>query len=104
MHFINKRFQYTKLCHIIAIFIILIIKNKLINAKEYQQSKCELHYKNFSLDWAFEPLSKNVVFLLKTKIPSQNSTQSIAKTAENNESENIKEFITGIGIQKSNVS
>lgn len=102
MHFINKRFQYKKLCHIITIFIISIIKNKLINAKEYQQSKCELHYKNFSLDWAFEPLSKNVVFLLKTKIPYENPT--IAKTAENNESENIKEFITGIGIQKSNVS
>lgn len=94
MFFINKRLKF---CYLIVIILLI----KLINANVYQQSKCEFRSKNFSLEWAFEPLSKNVVFVLKAEIP-QNPIQTINETKENKK-ENKKEFSTGIGFQKSNV-
>lgn len=52
------------------LFAVLIIINRIVfTDTAYQRSKCEHHFINYSLEWAFEPQLKNMIFVLRTTAP-----------------------------------
>lgn len=95
----NRRLRYY-VC-VLTLFIIFL-KCKGLNSN-YQQSKCGFRSQNYSLEWAYEPLSLSVVFVLKVKSLTQLSENTESKEKENKQKYSYN-FTSGIGFEKKNVS
>ena len=54
----------------------------------YIKSRCGFQSQNFTIKWAFEPQTQNVVFVLKAKLPEEEFNLKL---------DGDKQLITGIG-------
>lgn len=68
IYFIIKQiFKYYSSLNIYLLLIILIISSQ---CNAYNVSKCKYGTETYSLEWAFEPLTEHVVFVLSASIPA----------------------------------
>ena len=62
----------------------------------YIKSRCGFQSPNYTIKWAFEPQTRNVVFVLKAKLPSEQPALGGKGGQENLDGTSQKQLITGI--------
>lgn len=62
--------------------------------QNFLSSNCGFHSKNYTIKWAYEPKSRNVVFVMKTKLPPVNTLEN--KISFDSKQQKTQKMLTGI--------
>ena len=61
--------------------------------QNFLSSNCGFHSKNYTIKWAYEPKSRNVVFVMKTKLPPISNFENISFDSKQ---QKTQKMLTGI--------
>jgi len=61
--------------------------------QNFLSSNCGFHSKNYTIKWAYEPKSRNVVFVMKTRLPPVSNFENISFDSKQ---QKTQKMLTGI--------